>query len=142
EQFAPAQFIEMSDAEKLSRRSFEKYDAGVRVAGGDRAKGDYYAALNVVYEVIYLPKRPKRIFFLLTQFLMSNLLKASAVAQSPLSYEHGAPAPLAPPKMKMHQEQYGLAGTRDLGLYAKDMVFNSQAEAHAALKATITHSPQ
>jgi hypothetical protein len=142
EQFAPAQFIEMNDAEKLSRRSFEKYDAGVRVAGGDRAKTDYYAALNVVYEVIYLPKRPKRIFFQLTQFLMSNLLKACAVAQSALSYEQRAPSPLGPPKMKMHQEQYGLAGTRDLGLYAKDMVFGSQAEAHAALEATVARSPE
>ena len=31
DQFAPAQFFEMSDAEKLSSKSFERYDSGVRI---------------------------------------------------------------------------------------------------------------
>ena len=35
DRFAPAQFEQMSDADKLSRPSFEKMDAGVTVASGD-----------------------------------------------------------------------------------------------------------
>jgi hypothetical protein len=142
EQFAPAQFIELSDAEKLSRRSFEKYDAGVRVAGGDRAKADYYAGLDVVYEVIYLPAKRRGLFYRLTQFLLDSLLKASAVSKSDLSFEKRAPSALAPPKVYMQQEQYAVATTSALGLHAEDMVYDSQAEAHAALAGTLARSPE
>src|SRR5262249_40547410 len=62
EQFAPAQFLEMSDAEKLSRRSFEEYDGGVKVGGGERPRTDLFRKLKVVYEVIYLPKRQRGTF--------------------------------------------------------------------------------
>jgi hypothetical protein len=141
EQFAPAQFLEMSDAEKLSRRSFERYEAGTRVAGGDRAKTGYYAALDVVYEVIYLPAKRKGRFFRLGQLLMRSLLKASAVSQSDLSYAKRSPSPLGAPRTQMKQEQFAVAATRDLGLYAKEMVYASQAEAQAALQETLARSP-
>jgi hypothetical protein len=49
DRFAPAQFEQLSDADKLSRPSFEKMDAGVTVASGDLRTG---AALGreLVYE--------------------------------------------------------------------------------------------
>ena len=40
EQFAPAQFIDMTDAQKLSSQSFERYEAGVQVGGGDAVNAD------------------------------------------------------------------------------------------------------
>ncbi|MGH7577473.1 MAG: DUF6603 domain-containing protein [Longimicrobiales bacterium] len=43
--FAPAQFLEMSDATKLRRPSFERMQAGIRVGGGFTFGGDADAAL-------------------------------------------------------------------------------------------------
>ncbi|HEU5060200.1 MAG TPA: DUF6603 domain-containing protein [Kofleriaceae bacterium] len=49
DRFAPAQFEEMSDADKLSRPSFEKMDAGVTVARDDVRAGAALAR-ELVYE--------------------------------------------------------------------------------------------
>ena len=40
----PPQFLELSDAEKLSRRCFEPFDAGVEIAGGDQPRADFQRA--------------------------------------------------------------------------------------------------
>lgn len=47
--FAPAQFFEMTDSEKLSSPSYEEMDAGVSI-GSDDAIGGHTATLEVEYE--------------------------------------------------------------------------------------------
>src|SRR6185295_12957669 len=56
EQFAPAQFFAMSDAEKLSRPSFASYDAGIMVGADLAPRTDFMRTRDVAYEVIYLPE--------------------------------------------------------------------------------------
>jgi hypothetical protein len=141
EQFAPAQFIELSDAEKLSRKSFEQYDAGVRVGGGDAAKADYYAALDVVYEVIYVPERHRRSFFRLAVDFFDAMVRSAAVAKSPLSFARRQPSPLATPKVAVETEKFGVATSRDLTLHGESFVFDSQAEAEGALRRLATDDP-
>ena len=46
----------MSDAEKLSRRSFEPFDAGVEIAGGDAPRADFQRHVDVTYEVDLRPQ--------------------------------------------------------------------------------------
>ncbi|MDQ6830618.1 MAG: hypothetical protein M3081_17295, partial [Gemmatimonadota bacterium] len=83
EQFAPAQFFAMSDAEKLSRPSFADYDAGI-VIGGDLAPHtDFLRIRDVAYELIYLPENhPIRIFVTMAVGLARSIVRGSAVAQS------------------------------------------------------------
>ncbi len=133
EQFAPAQFLDMSDAEKLSRKSFERFHAGVRVGGGDLPAADYVTALDVVYEVIYIPEGQRPVRFKLTGALFDALVRGAAVARSAFSRARRAPSPLATPKVTIAAEQFGVATTSDLALHAPSLVFDTEAEAHQAL---------
>jgi hypothetical protein len=141
EQFAPAQFLDLSDADKLSRQSFERYDGGVRAGGGDRPHADYYAGLEVVYETIYLPEKRKGLRFKLGQLAFGALLKGSAIARSAPSFQQRAPSGLGTPKVAVTPEQFAVATTRDLSLHGADLVFDSEAEAHAALRDAVERSP-
>jgi hypothetical protein len=141
EQFAPAQFFAMSDAEKLSRKSFETYDAGVQVGGGNAINADYVVPLDVVYEVIYVPVRQARVLFRLAKLVFNALIRGAAVSKSSFAYARRAPSVLATPKVTVSGEKFGVASTRDLSLYGANMVFASEAEAHQALQVLTTEDP-
>jgi hypothetical protein len=123
----------MSDAEKLSRKSFERFHAGVRVGGDDLPAVDYVTALDVVYEVIYVPERQRPARFKLATALFDALVRGAAVARSAFSRGRRAPSPLATPKVTIAVEQFGVATISDLALHAPSLVFDTEAEAHQAL---------
>ncbi|HET9196060.1 MAG TPA: DUF6603 domain-containing protein [Vicinamibacterales bacterium] len=54
EHFAPAQFFKKSDADKLSDKSFERYDSGIRIRENGRLKTAYAATRQVRYELSYI----------------------------------------------------------------------------------------
>ena len=141
EQFAPAQYIDMSDAQKLSSRSFESYEAGVEVGGGDAIKADHSKGLSVEYEVIYIPQHRKRIFFRLAQFLFDSFARGSAVSQSSLSAAQRAPSVLGAPSTKVAPEQFVVASAVDLTAHADHLFFVSEAEARAAMNQAVEHDP-
>jgi hypothetical protein len=141
EQFAPAQFFDLSDAEKLSRKSFESYDAGVRIGGGDAPNADYVVPLDVVYEVIYIPVRQARVLFRLTKAYFGALVRGAAVSRSAFSATHRAPSVLATPQVTVAGEQFGVASTRDLSLVNPALVFASEAEAHQAMRNLVAQDP-
>ena len=88
EEFAPAQFFDMTDAEKLSRPSFDHYDAGVgRRRRPGAAAADFMRARDVAYEVVYVPEhQPVRVRSRIPGLAHASRSKGSAaVAQSPLS---------------------------------------------------------
>jgi hypothetical protein len=137
EQFAPAQFLDMSDAQKLSSQSFAHYEAGVEVRGGDRPRTDFVRQLDVVYEVIYLPARITGILFRLTSRLLDALILGSATAKSPLSAARRAPTGLGTPPVVLAPEAFAVVTTRDLTLHGEGLVFGSQAEAEAAMRGAV-----
>ena len=141
EQFAPAQFIEMPDAQKLSSRSFEKYDAGVRVGGGSAVNADYVKTREVAYEVIYIPRRPQRIRFRLAEILFNAFARGGAVGQSALSAAQTAPSALGTPAVKVEVEHFAVASTEDLTVHDRAMVFASEAEARAAMVTAVDRNP-
>jgi hypothetical protein len=141
EQFAPAQFLDMSDAEKLSRKSFEKYDSGVRLGGGERPAADRSMELDVAYEVIYVPQKRKPARFKLPQRLFDAFARGSSIAQSPLSFEKRSPSGLGTARIALVEEKFAVAATKDLTLHSGDLVFDSEAEAHAALQRAVDRDP-
>ena len=111
--FAPAQFFERSDTEKLSGKSFERYDAGVRLSGMDVLDTDYAAARVVEYELFYrdsqrqqqLPHpRPEPLVLDVAAF--HAWASAGAVASSPLSSAGRKKSALAPQAVAVLQEQF------------------------------------
>jgi hypothetical protein len=141
EQFAPAQYFNLSDAEKLSRKSFEDYDAGVRIGGGDAPNADYVVPLDVVYELIYIPLRQARVLFRLTKAFFAAFVRGAAVSRSAFSTIQRAPSVLATPPVTLAGEQFAVASTRDLSVVSSEMVFASEAEAHQAMRDLVTEDP-
>ena len=141
EQFAPAQFIEMTDAQKLSSHSFERYEAGVQVGGGDAVNATYVKHRNADYEVIYIPERRNPIIFFLALSLFDVFAGAGAVSRSALSAAQTAPSLLGAPKAAVAEERFAVASAHDLTLHQERLVFPTEAEARAAMHDAIDRDP-
>jgi len=141
EQFAPAQYVDMDDAQKLSSRSFERYEAGVQVGGGNQVNTTYAKHLSVEYEVVYIPQHRKRVLFRLAKTVFDMLVGGGAVARSPLSAARSAPSVLGAPKVRVAEERFVVASAVDLTPHDPTLVFLSEAEARAAMLHAIKRDP-
>ncbi len=142
EQFAPAQFLDMSDEEKLSRRSFERFESGVQIGGGTAPKADFQTKVDAVYEVVYV-RRPRRgIRFGLSDVLVDLLVAGSAPARSKLSAVQRAPTGLGTPAVTLPRESFVVAGVDDLAPHAPGMVYPSETAAVIALRDAVARNPR
>jgi hypothetical protein len=143
EQFAPAQFFELSDAEKLSRPAFARYESGLLVGADNAPQTDFCRARDAQYEVIYLPEhQPVRVFFKLVATLFNAFGLGNAAAQSPLSQQVQAPSAVAAEHVSLVEEQYAVVSTNDLTLHAEPLIFSSATAAHQALATLVGAQPQ
>jgi hypothetical protein len=143
EQFAPAQFFELSDAEKLSRPAFARYESGLLVGADDAPQTDFCRARDAQYEVIYLPERqPVSIFFKLFATLFNAFGLGNAAAQSPLSKQVQAPSAVAAEHVRLAEEQYAVVSTHDLTLHAAPLIFASATAAHQAMATLVGAQPK
>jgi hypothetical protein len=142
EQFAPAQFFNLSDAEKLSRPSFADYDAGI-VIGGDLAPHtDFMRTRDVVYEPIYLPEHhPVLLIFKLVVDLARWIVRGSAVAQSSVSFAQSSPSALAE-RASLTPERYAVVSTTDLTLHGSHLVFDNTTAADQAVQRLVGERPE
>lgn len=140
EQFAAAQYLDLSDAERLSRRSFEPLEAGVEIASGLAPRADAQTRVDVAYEVIYVrkPRRPG-LLFKLRDTLLDALLAGSAAAQSKVAKGKTAPTGVGTPKVTVPAEQFVIAGVSDLNPVGS--AFSSQTAAYAALQDAVANDP-
>jgi hypothetical protein len=142
EEFAPAQFFEMSDAEKLSRASFDEFDAGVAIGGDPLPRTDFMRQRGVAYEVIYLPERhPVRPKFAISADLASCSLAGAAVSQSPLSRAKTAHSALSE-RVAIERDRYAIVSSDDLTLHAAGFVFESAFEADVAMTRVLSEHPE
>ena len=143
EQFAPAQFFEMSDAEKLSRPSFARYDAGVVIGADTAPQTDFRRSREVQYEVVYLPEHhPIRLLFKLAVGLFEAFARGASVASSALSQARRAPSAVAAAPVSYAPEQYAVVSTMDLTLHAAPMVYSSATAADVAVAQLIAAQPE
>ena len=142
EQFPPAQFLDLSDAEKLSRRSFELFDAGVEIGGGSAPKASFQTKVDVAYEVVYAhkPRRPLR--FLLRDAILDLLVAGSAAARSKRSPGKRAPSGVGTPKVALPTEGFIVATVDDLEPHAPDVTFPNESAAVIALKDAVARDPR
>ncbi len=142
EEFAPAQFFDMSDAEKLSRPSFEELVAGVAIGGDPLPRSDWMRHRQVAYEVIYLPEQhPVRPRFAMPLELAGFSMAGAASAQSPLSRAKTSPSALSE-RVIVQRDQYAVVSTDDLSMHAANLVFDSATAAQAALARLIGTTPE
>ena len=141
EQFAPSQFNKMTDAEKLSKKSFEKFRSGVKVKGSDKLEASYIAAMDAAYELSYVPDTRQIVVFMILEFLIETFLKNSAASKSALSHEPKRASALDAPTMRVSTEPFVIANADTLTMHRNDLEFASEAEADVAYKEMVAADP-
>jgi Family of unknown function (DUF6603) len=143
ESFAVAQFLQMSDAEKLSRPSYQQLKGGVTIgaAGGPRSsrmtrrKIDY-AVTIIDKEPVQPPGRVKAI-----GGLFHNFLAGAAVARSPLSFHSRTQLSPYPDKVLVGPEGFTVASTLDNKALDAGASFASEAMATEYLRRRTAADP-
>ncbi len=142
EEFAPAQFFEMSDAEKLSRPSFAEFDSGVAIGGDPMPRTDFMRQREVAYEVIYLPERhPVRPKYAISSGLASFSIAGAAISRSPLSHASTSSSALSE-HVAIVRDRYAVVSTDDLSLHTVDSIFETAFEADVALRRALAEHPE
>lgn len=148
EQFAPAQFFEKSDAEKLSAESFVQYGAGVAVGVSQELESSHYVGLEVDFELKYRDSQratavpPFRGTFQVDGLAFNAWAQNGAVARSPLSFASTGLSAIAPGAVVLSQERFAVALISDLTLAAVDAEAGSEAEALAAMTRLASLRPE
>ncbi|MCZ6820654.1 MAG: hypothetical protein O7G31_14375, partial [Calditrichaeota bacterium] len=147
ESFAPAQFFEKTDSEKLASPSFKKFDNGVRITGSEQLQGDYYSRREVQYELFYKDSQRDQLltprFEPLTPdaFSFNAWSTNGAIARSPLSFAQNSKSALAPDEVLVYQENYGIVNISDLTMFGDNSVANTEEEALQAMKTLVQDDP-
>lgn len=144
EEFAPAQFFDITETEKLSRPSFEKYNSGLSANGSNILTSDYFRERDVEFEEIIIddfdkPKNtlPKRIF---DNIRFNAFIKNGAAAKNKFGTKAKMDSPLSPPKVKVSGKKYSVVSTDDLSVFG-GMTAGSVAEAAGMQKQAIAANP-
>lgn len=147
EKFAIAQFQELSDAEKLSRPSFQDMDAGVELGVAGRQLGSAKVTKRIVrYEVKLIDGDDKYQafrWFAHVGALFFHWLGGAAITRSTLSqaYRRKMVPTQAAERIQVGQAGYVVAGLDDNKPLAGTSVFEAEAYARDYLKAQISQNP-
>lgn len=149
EQFAVSQFSELSDSDKLSRKSFERLPSGFALTGTANVKATLPVTRPVDYELSYLRRKPLRVVFSgivrLASRAYDRLVKGSAVRQSVLARQQARPSLNAPPPVALPAEQFTVATVTDLTAFARAgeaaRTFETQAEAYQYQRDLLRRDP-
>jgi hypothetical protein len=151
--FAAGQYQNLSDAEKLSRDSYELMDAGLAIAADAVTAGDL-REIPLVYEtkIIDAPD-PGTLAF---KDFVSRRLPATALTKSEFSrmasraagdlaprfgLEKYAPAPGEAPKVAVGGESYVIASTENLAVHATLSAAMTKGAANDALHEWVARNP-
>jgi Family of unknown function (DUF6603) len=147
DKFAPAQFEQMSDQEKLSRPSFEDRDAGLSVGDGLVSFGQGFG-LDLAYEDVYVddeaPPPPTPVKFipgLDRQILWAQLGSAARSGLRTVAMGGYAPAPTDPPLVTLAEESFVVASISDLSARTDISAPTTKGEAYLALAGYLRTNP-
>jgi hypothetical protein len=145
EQFAPANFFDKSDNEKLSSPSFELMNSGFKITGTSDLKMPIGISKNVDYELTYLHKKQSLLkragLYKFGKKMFKSNLKASAVSQSKLSYTKNKISSNAPDSVTVPKDQFAIANVSDMKLYNADLIAGSYTEAKQQYEELISKNP-
>lgn len=140
EHFAPADFFEKSDAEKLSADSFVSLDAGFSIGASDELDSSYYVKREVEYELSYRDSQRDVRFGILAGLwkpvaaLFNAFTKNRATARSPLSFVTNRKSALAPDAVVVQEEGYVVVNVSDLKAVAGAVAAATEVEARDAMR--------
>lgn len=141
EEFATAQFVNLSDAEKLSLPSFSAYDSGVESTTTALAQATFQRRVEIEHELTYIDRPLPPIRHRLSDILIAVYLEANATAQSPLAAATRAPTGLGTPAVAVVEPEYVLTDTVTLEVAEQGSGFATEAQALSALRETQRTNP-
>lgn len=147
ESFAPAQFFDMNDEEKLASPSFKNFDSGVRIGEPERLHTAYAAARKVQYELKYIDSQrdrrlaPQQGLFEIDPVAFNTWTLQGAIAKSELSFARKRKSSLAPEEVGMVQESFAIVNTGDLRLFDETSLLGSERAALTRVNALIATNP-
>jgi hypothetical protein len=147
ESFAPAQFFDMSDEQKLSSPSFKQFDSGVRIGDATSLHTAYAAAREVKYELKYIDSQREQAvvtapgFFDVDPLAFNTWTLQGAISTSPLSFARNRKSSLAPDAVVVTQEPFAIVQNGDLKLFDELSLLDSEQAAAARLNALLEANP-
>ena len=146
EAFAPAQFFDLTDEQKLTSASFQDLDSGIRVGEGAQLHTGYAAAREVEYEVKYIDsQREQRLSgggkHVLDVGAFNSWTLQGAIAQSELSFARKRKSSLAPEAVVVSQESFAIVNSGDLKLFDELSLLGSEHAAVARLNELVQTNP-
>lgn len=149
ELFAVGNFQSLSEAEKLSRKSFERLDGGVTISDTGKLKLAQTtlasSVLNYELDYTYDDKevvRP-RIVVKLPHGGFTRMVRSAAASESHLSWKNMNKSPLnAPVKTKVADQKYTVASNGDMKEFDQNMRAGSYAEVLESLNNIIKKKPE
>ncbi|MCY0986660.1 hypothetical protein OV203_05985 [Nannocystis sp. ILAH1] len=146
EQFAPGQFQTMTDAEKLSRPSYEPMNGGVVIEIGDGAlKSGKKTVRTIAYETTIIDKAPAKppnnALQLIPGALFHTLLGGASVGRSQLSHRKKSQMQPHAEKVAVAAEGYTVASTQDNTPHGGAASFTSHAMANDHMKQALAGDP-
>ena len=145
EQFAPANFFNLKDDEKLARPSFEQMKSGFKITGSSITKVPSMITKSVDYELTYLRKKKHRLLFAgiykYSKTLFRAGMKGGSVARSGLSSSFKKASSNAPEQPKLQKEGFAIANTSDLKLYSSSAQRGSYMEASELINDIVRNNP-
>ena len=146
EPFAPAQFQNFDDAQKLSQPAYVPLDSGMELAVGGVALASGTAITrNVRYDLTIIDTKLRRVFvrfFLFSATLFGYFLNGGSVTRSPLSaYRKALRQPL-PGSVTLSPETFAVALTStNVVFHPEAASFTSQAAAGEFLARAVANDP-
>jgi hypothetical protein len=143
ELFAPAQFQQMSDAEKLSRPSYQQLKGGVTIGAAGGPQSSKMTRKKIDYQVTIIDKEPVRPGIRLAAIsgLFHNFLAGSAVTRSELSFHAKSQLAPYPDKVAVAAEGYTVASTQDNRATGANATFSSEAMAVDFMRTQVLANP-
>jgi len=144
EEFAIANFIKLSDSEKLSRKSFEKMKSGLEFQTSNASAYGFNIHKDVNYELSYVHRKKNLILrvgifrFLIDAF--NVFVKGNAIAKSTLSVSKKITTN-APAKVEIKQPGYSVVNVSDMQLHTENAMAASEAEAYYLHDTFIKQNP-
>ncbi|MGZ8202621.1 MAG: hypothetical protein ACXWUB_05165, partial [Burkholderiales bacterium] len=147
EQFAKAQFLKMSDADKLSQRAFDPLHGGVMLSSGAQQLGaTKLTKRRVRYEQIIIDSnylRFRRRFKAFTSGFFNHFLNGAAVTKSELSNHYKSQLDPFKDKVKVRSGGFTVAHTADNKAYsAQAAYFASEAKAAQFVSEQVAAHPE
>jgi hypothetical protein len=141
DEFAVANFVSMSDSEKLSRKSFEKLKSGLRLSAGEGAATGNTVPKDVTYEMSYLNRKQPRSVGKVGQLksLFDIFSRGSAATRTPLSVGTRKRGGNGPAAVELNTNEWQVVKVDDLS--PAGATARSQTEAIALRDALVRDNP-